>query len=159
MDLTTSDKDLNELMNDEKNYKGCFTLDDLKTIKNGVSFIFLIDKRKKIGHWCFILKRKNDSIWFDPFGSMPPDKILSLNKNKIYMNNTKIQNWKSHACGIWCVIIYKLIKNKSLKQINNFLESKQIDKIERSLDKLEKTKHEDKKITYTKDDLCRINHH
>ena len=89
----TSNTDLQKLLNNLKvnNFVGCYFKDELHELKPNSSYIINLqseyDKngnRNNGTHWCAIVTdNRNNSIYFDSFGSPPPiSKIKLLKKYK-----------------------------------------------------------------------------
>jgi hypothetical protein len=95
--------------------------DELKKYNPSTSQAFIIDmhdsKDKSTGHWVLLCKINNKWIYFDSFGIIPPNDILSFCKLSEY-NTEQIQNFNSGYCGSYCIVAYYWLKNgKTLRDI------------------------------------------
>jgi len=102
-------------------------LDKLQ-IENGNYIINLDDN---IGsHWTALNINKNKGIYFDSFGCVPPENVISFVKQKpnikLGYNNSIIQDLKSDKCGFYCIAFLLFLnrsKNKDIyKATNDFIE-------------------------------------
>jgi hypothetical protein len=102
-------------------------LDNLQ-IENGNYIINLDDD---IGsHWTALNINKNKGIYFDSFGCMPPQNVISFVKQKPNIkfgyNNFIIQDLESEKCGFYCIAFLLFLnrsKNKDIyKATNDFIE-------------------------------------
>jgi hypothetical protein len=102
-------------------------LDNLQ-IENGNYIINLDDN---IGsHWTALNINKNKGIYFDSFGCVPPENVISFVKQKpnikLGFNNSIIQDLQSEKCGFYCIAFLLFLnrsKNKDIyKATNDFIE-------------------------------------
>jgi len=102
-------------------------LDNLQ-IENGNYIINLDDN---IGsHWTALNMNKNKAIYFDSFGCVPPEIVISFVKQKPNIkfgyNNFIIQDLESEKCGFYCIAFLLFLnrsKNKDIyKATNDFIE-------------------------------------
>jgi len=102
-------------------------LDNLQ-IENGNYIINLDDD---IGsHWTALNINKNKGIYFDSFGSVPPQNVISFVKQKPNIkfgyNNFLIQDLESEKCGFYCIAFLLFLnrsKNKDIyKATNDFIQ-------------------------------------
>ena len=102
-------------------------LDNLQ-IENGNYIINLDDD---IGsHWTALNINKNKGIYFDSFGCVPPQNVISFVKQKPNIkfgyNNFIIQDSESEKCGFYCIAFLLFLnrsKNKDIyKATNDFIE-------------------------------------
>jgi hypothetical protein len=124
----------NELSNLEiekylKNYKrfgGCFSKDQLPTLKDNYYYIINLQHSKDGGgsHWtCLYCFNPHHALYMDPMGYPPPEEI----ENKIdfvIWDDKPIQDIDSTACGYYCICFIKVSyymenKNKALKFFND----------------------------------------
>ena len=84
---------------------GVFSKDLLpKELKNGWYIINMQNFNEGSGtHWvCF--KKGKQNIYFDSFGIIYPEIVKErLHNEPIYYNKKEIQNFKSSACGYYCI--------------------------------------------------------
>jgi hypothetical protein len=101
-------------------------LDNLQ-IENGNYIINLDDD---IGsHWCGLFVSKNDAMYFDSFGCVPPQNVIDFVKQrkniKLGYNNSIIQDLESEKCGFFCIAFLLFLnrsKNKDkYKATNDFI--------------------------------------
>ena len=107
---------INNLLEDYKNFIGCFSKDQIPLIKNNKIIIITLNNSKEPGsHW-ISLKRVNNTIFvFDSFGiGYLPINIFKVFKNfQITTNIYRIQDITSNLCGMFCVLFILFeIKNK-----------------------------------------------
>ena len=101
---------------------------DKLPIEDGNCFINLDDNVSS--HWCGLLVSKNDAIYFDSFGCVPPQNVISFVKQKPNIKfgytNFIIQNLESEKCGFYCIAFSLLLnrsKNKDIyKATNDFIQ-------------------------------------
>ena len=102
-------------------------LDNLP-IENGNYIINLDDN---IGsHWTALNINKNKGIYFDSFGCVPPQNVISFVKQKPNIkfgyNNFIIQDLESEKCGFYCIAFLLFLtrsKNKDIyKATNDFIQ-------------------------------------
>ena len=108
---------INDLLKDNKFFKGCFSKDRIILLDSNKSLIYnLQNYNEKGSHWCSITRRNNTIFIFDSFGiGEIPSEIY-----KIYKNFEIITNISSILCGLYSIlfILYD-IKNKN--EFINFL--------------------------------------
>ena len=101
---------------------------DKLPIENGNYIINLDDN---IGsHWTALNINKNKGIYFDSFGCVPPQNVISFVKQKPNIkfgyNNFIIQDLESEKCGFYCIAFLLFLnrsKNKDIyKATNDFIE-------------------------------------
>jgi hypothetical protein len=67
-------------------------------------------------HWIvFYYIKPLTSIFFDSFGFPPPEDIDEVIKPYIY-NDAEVQDYKSRACGYFCIAFIKFLHSKQEKQ-------------------------------------------
>ena len=99
---------INNLLKDEKYFKGCFSKDQIPLIKNNESIIFntrnLCDN--KIGHWISLSRKNNTISIFHSFGiGFIPSEIYKIYKDfRIITNIYRIQHITSNLCGLFAVL-------------------------------------------------------
>jgi hypothetical protein len=131
-------------------YPDLASVDDINLIFDSLGrCIVFIPLSKTFGHWCCLLKRKNNIIdWFDPYGIAPDkekdwiskDVLIKLHEDKPLLTNllrkanaqfgSRIMynrhHWESEkpgisTCGRWCVLVC-LLYNKNFDQINKMIQ-------------------------------------
>ena len=117
-----------------KNYDvkliGIYSKNELNNlpIENGNYIINLDDN---IGsHWTALNINKNKGIYFDSFGCVPPQNVISFVKQKPNIkfgyNNFLIQDLESEKCGFYCIAFLLFLnrsKNKDIyKATNDFIQ-------------------------------------
>ena len=107
---------INNLLKDNKNFKGCFSKDQISLIENNNSMIINLNNSNEPGsHWIALKRVKNTIFVFDSFGiGYLPMTIFKVHKNfKIITNIYQIQHISSNLCGMFCVLFILFdIKNK-----------------------------------------------
>ena len=107
---------INNLLKDNKNFKGCFSKDQISLIENNKSIIINSNNSNEPGsHWIALKRVKNTIFVFDSFGiGYIPMTIFKIYKNfKIITNIYRIQHISSNLCGMFCVLFILFdIKNK-----------------------------------------------
>ena len=87
-------------------------LDDTP-MKNGDCYVLNLDNADGNGtHWCALMKNKGISLYYDPFGVVPPESVLAKIKNtkgKCYYSQEINQDLDSVLCGYYCLSIIKSI--------------------------------------------------
>lgn len=73
------------------------------------SAIILYETKKHYGHWCCIIKRKNNIEFFDPYGIFPDEQLYFVNPNFRIINNMR----KGY-------LSYLLNKSKYKLEYNNY---------------------------------------
>ena len=114
---------MNNLSKDFKNFKGCFSKDQIKLIGDNKSMITnLQDSNQPESHWVALKRVKNTIFLFDSFGvGYIPIGIFEVYKNyKIIANIYRIQDISSNLCGMFCVL-FVLYDIKSKNNFINFL--------------------------------------
>ena len=111
---------INEMMKNNKFFRGVFCKDQLKTNcrKNGYYILNLENSNQSGSHWCAFLKKDNYFLYFDSFGQPPAKEVIEIiPKNSLYLRNNRIiQDWKSSACGYFCIGFCAFVKDeKSFK--------------------------------------------
>jgi hypothetical protein len=67
-------------------------------------------------HWTvFFYNKPLTSIYYDSFGFIAPLEVQAKIKPYIY-NDKEIQNYKSSACGYYCIAFIKFLHNKTNKE-------------------------------------------
>jgi len=101
---------------------------DKLPIENGNYIINLDDN---IGsHWTALNINKNKGIYFDSFGCVPPQNVISFVKQKPNIkfgyNNFIIQDLESEKCGFYCIaflLFFNRSQNKDIyKATNDFIQ-------------------------------------
>ena len=92
---------------------------------------YIINLDDNIGsHWTALNINKNKGIYFDSFGCVPPQNVISFVKQKPNIkfgyNNFIIQDLESEKCGFYCIAFLLFLnrsKNKDIyKATNDFIE-------------------------------------
>lgn len=120
-----SNYDIEEILQDVKNFHGVFSKDELpKPIKNGWYIINLQNFNEGDGtHWtCF--KYGKIIEYYDPFGFPPPIEVMRLAKGDIKWSPKQIQDIKSTACGWYCIarVLSKLPYQKFIDKFSSYTE-------------------------------------
>jgi len=92
---------------------------------------YIINLDDNIGsHWTALNINKNKGIYFDSFGCVPPQNVISFVKQKPNIkfgyNNFIIQDLESEKCGFYCIAFLLFLnrsKNKDIyKATNDFIQ-------------------------------------
>ena len=113
---------LQKYYQNEPNFNGVYSRNNLPKIKDGANVINL-DDHKAIGtHWIALYVNDNNVTYFDSFGvEHIPKEIKKLIGNKYITTNIyRIQEYDSIMCGYFCIgFIYFILKGKSLLEYTN----------------------------------------
>ena len=112
------------------NLNNILMIDELPKIKKGNQNIIL--NLQKLGspgsHWVALIIRKNVAFYFDSFGGICPQSIITFCRNKKYRlgyNAYICQDLKAQTCGFYCLqaIRYLQTSNESnlLENANHFI--------------------------------------
>src|SRR6266853_4571489 len=123
----TTDTELDKMAKDLniKNYRGCFmrfTLPD-KPLESECGIInFQAESEGNGSHWtCWynnVSGMTNTKIFFDPFGTNPPDELVKYLGSRILSNTFQIQKINSDICGeLSILILYLLDRGHSFEEI------------------------------------------
>lgn len=102
--------------------------DELPTVvKDGCYVINMQSSTQGNGtHWIGLYIHKSNAFYFDSFGAVPPNEVLSFVKRKqgchLFYSNWITQDLKSDACGYYCIAFLIYLhqnRSKDLKQIFN----------------------------------------
>jgi hypothetical protein len=109
---TLTNIQIDELLKPVKNYKGCFSKDEIRTkLKEGYYIINLQNSKEGSGtHWTCLYVTKYYDLWFDSYGFICPENIEKL-CNKLIYNSKMIQSLDSSSCGYY-VILFIMYMNK-----------------------------------------------
>ena len=105
-----------------KHFKGIFSRDALPTkiFENEVGIINL-DSQIGLGtHWVAYRNSKNRTEYFDSFGLMMPNQVLTYlmtSGKQIFYSGYEIQERDSVLCGYW-VLYYLLERQKYVPMLN-----------------------------------------
>ena len=102
--------ELQEILEDEKGFRGVFTRDTLpKRIRKHECGIVNLDTLGGKGtHWVCYFNKSNEKCveYFDSYGLAPPEeleKYLFTSRKQITYNTTELQSRNSELCGYYCV--------------------------------------------------------
>lgn len=103
---------------------GCFSKDHLDNtpLKNGDCYVLNLDNADGRGtHWTCLAKNKNITLYYDSYGSPPPESVLAKIKNtkgKCYYSTEVNQDLDSILCGYYCLSLIKSVfrENISFRQ-------------------------------------------
>ena len=114
---------IDEILQNDKNYIGTYSKDNVPILKNNQSTIInLQDSDKKGSHWASYKKIGNKIFYVDSYAvSFIPDIIKNQYPNKKFICDIyRIQSIDSNQCGRFCILFVKSnIKNEN--DYNNFL--------------------------------------
>ena len=108
---------LNEILENDKNYIGTFSKNNVPILKNNQSTIVnLADYNSEGSHWVSIKNVNKTLFYFDSYGiGYMPDIIKKqYSDDKIITNIFRLQSNLSVECGKFCIMfIQSNIKNES----------------------------------------------
>jgi len=99
-------------------FGGVYSKDQLPTLERNKFYIInLQDSDAGNGsHWtAFFYHKPLTSIYYDSFGFIAPIPVQEKIKPYIY-NDKETQNYKSSACGYYCIAFIKFLHNKNDKE-------------------------------------------
>jgi hypothetical protein len=79
---------------------------EFKYPRNGYYILNLENNGQGGSHWVALICQNKKCFYFDSFGAPPTNNVhlrLKQRYNKIYMNNSIIQDLKSNMCGWFCI--------------------------------------------------------
>ena len=122
---------LQKYYQNEPNFNGVYSRNNLPKIKDGANVINL-DDHKAIGtHWIALYVNDNNVTYFDSFGVEHISKEIRRfigNKN-IISNSYRIQAYDSIMCGYFCIgFIDFMLKVKSLLDYTNLFSPNEYEK-------------------------------
>lgn len=122
-----SNHDFNEHFKKNKKFGGVFPKDLFPdNIQKGKFYIINMDDSIGNGtHWvciCNKINKKNELVYFDSFGVVPPKQVLKTLKAKeedVLFSNFQLQDVDSFYCGYYCIYVINemLKKNRSILEI------------------------------------------
>ena len=99
-------------------FGGVYSKDQLPTLQRNKFYIINLQDSDagKGSHWTvFFYNKPLTSIYYDSFGFIAP--LLVQEKITLYIyNENEIQNYKSSACGYYCIAFIKFLHNKTNKE-------------------------------------------
>ena len=114
---------IDEILQNNENYIGTFSKDNVPALRNNKSTIVNLDYSSGKGtHWISYKKINDKIFYFDSYGvAYIPDIIKNqYPKHKFICNIYRIQSIYSNQCGRYCILFVKAdIKNEN--DYNNFL--------------------------------------
>jgi hypothetical protein len=124
--VTTSD-DIDKMCSNIRNYRGCFTVDELKKsldsdsesdsdsdseqLQNG----FYVINLNGTSHWTMLCKDKGKFYYYDSFGFPPPQKLEDMIKD-YYWNDRENQDLNQTSCGYYCVACIQYLNKRTDKR-------------------------------------------
>ena len=99
-------------------FGGVYSKNEIPTLERNKFYIInLQDSDAGNGsHWTvFFYHKPLKSIYYDSFGFVAPIPVQEKIKPYIY-NNQDTQNYKSSACGYYCIAFIKFLHNKNDKE-------------------------------------------
>lgn len=117
---TTTNFELIELQKNDKGFQGVFSRDEAPRLKPSNSLILNLDPGLSGTHWVGLKKTPSKLLYFDSFGTPPPQSVVNMyGKDNIMYNSKQIQGIKSTSCGYFTVLFLKSVGN--IKQYNKFV--------------------------------------
>ena len=110
--MGTTSQALDRAMADTAGFLGTVPVDRLpKRLKQGESVIVNLQTSFENGsHWVCAKRLKEVSVYFDPFGGQPDDRVLALlhrSGGKAYVSTGQYQDKRSDRCGAYCVFVLR----------------------------------------------------
>ena len=99
-------------------FGGVYSTDQLPTLQRNKFYIINLQDSDagKGSHWTvFFYNKPLTSIYYDSFGFIAPLLVQEKITPYIY-NENEIQNYKSSACGYYCIAFIKFLHNKTNKE-------------------------------------------
>ena len=99
-------------------FGGVYSKDQLPTLQRNKFYIINLQDSDagKGSHWTvFFYNKPLTSIYYDSFGFIAPLLVQEKITPYIY-NENEIQNYKSSACGYYCIVFIKFLHNKTNKE-------------------------------------------
>ena len=99
-------------------FGGVYSKDQLPTLQRNNFYIINLESSDagRGSHWTvFFYNKPLTSIYYDSFGFIAPLEVQAKIKPYIY-NDKEIQNYKSSACGYYCIAFIKFLHNKTNKE-------------------------------------------
>jgi hypothetical protein len=99
-------------------FGGVYSKDQLPTLQRNKFYIINLESSDagRGSHWTvFFYNKPLTSIYYDSFGFIAPLEVQEKIIEYIY-NENAIQNYKSSACGYYCIAFIKFLHNKTNKE-------------------------------------------
>ena len=99
-------------------FGGVYSKDQLPTLQRNKFYIINLQDSDagKGSHWTvFFYNKPLTSIYYDSFGFIAP-LLVQENITPYIYNENEIQNYKSSACGYYCIAFIKFLHNKTNKE-------------------------------------------
>jgi hypothetical protein len=99
-------------------FGGVYSKDQLPTLQRNKFYIINLESSDagRGSHWTvFFYNKPLTSIYYDSFGFIAPLEVQEKITPYIY-NENEIQNYKSIACGYYCIAFIKFLHNKTNKE-------------------------------------------
>ena len=99
------------------NFRGVFLRDELpkKPRANECGILNLDDSGGKGTHYVGWVKNREDKLYFDSYGLLPPTELLKYLGDPVYYNSERIQPDNEVFCGHLCLYVLKAIMNDGCK--------------------------------------------
>jgi hypothetical protein len=99
-------------------FGGVYSKNELPTLQRNKFYIINLESSDagRGSHWTvFFYNKPLTSIYYDSFGFIAPLEVQEKITPYIY-NENEIQNYKSSACGYYCIAFIKFLHNKTNKE-------------------------------------------
>jgi hypothetical protein len=99
-------------------FGGVYSKDQLPTLQRNKFYIINLESSDagRGSHWTvFFYNKPLTSIYYDSFGFIAPLEVQEKITPYVY-NENEIQNYKSSACGYYCITFIKFLHNKTNKE-------------------------------------------
>jgi hypothetical protein len=98
---------------------GIIFKDDIFSIKKQKNLNIILNLDNKGGngtHWVLLIKRDKNLLYFNSFGTPPPDILITYTKQlknncKLFSNSYICQDLSSTVCGYYCLCLIHYIDN------------------------------------------------
>lgn len=108
----TTNGDIDDMCSNIRNYRGCFTVDELPDkLQNGYFIINL----NGTSHWTMMCKEGDKCCYYDSFGFPMPQKLEDRIKD-YYWSKTQNQDINQTSCGYYCVACIRYLDKHTNKQ-------------------------------------------
>ena len=124
-DYSISNIDINRYYQDDVEYGGCYSKDELRRVRPGGKYYIINMEDSNVGegsHWVLVYDCSPDeTLYFDSYGISPPMEIRRFmrrtGKPGVY-SDAQYQTLRSSKCGLYCIyIIDKLQSGESIRDI------------------------------------------
>ena len=97
-----------------KNFRGVFMRDELNKMKPNIQEcgILNLNTSKEPGsHWTCWYRNGNNRIYFDSYGTVPPQELVDYLGTPILRNTEQLQGYNQSNCGQFCLYVLKKLSD------------------------------------------------